>query len=40
VAAAGGWKSPRTVEEIYEQGDAASVYRVVTEPTHELREAQ
>jgi integrase len=40
VAAAGGWKNVNTVALIYQQADDASLYAVVSEPTHELREAQ
>ena len=39
VAAAGGWKNVNTVQLIYQQADAASMFAVVSAPTHELREA-
>jgi integrase len=39
VAAAGGWKNTATVAQIYQQADAASMYAVVSAPTHALREA-
>lgn len=38
VAAAGGWASPRTLVDIYQQPDMDGMYRVVTE-AGELREA-
>jgi hypothetical protein len=38
VAQAGGWKNTATLETIYQQPDAATLYRVVSEPA-ELREA-
>jgi hypothetical protein len=38
VAAAGGWKDTATLQRIYQQPDAATLYRVVSEPA-ELREA-
>ena len=31
VAAAGGWKSPRTLVEIHQRPDSATMYRVVSE---------
>jgi integrase len=39
VAAAGGWKNANTVALIYQQADAASMFAVVSAPTHDLREA-
>ncbi|HEX9282366.1 MAG TPA: tyrosine-type recombinase/integrase [Gemmatimonadales bacterium] len=39
VAQAGGWKNTATLETIYQQPDAATLYRVVSEPA-ELREAK
>jgi hypothetical protein len=39
VAQAGGWKNTATLETIYQQPDAATLYRVVSQPT-ELREAK
>ncbi len=33
VAAAGGWKSPRTRVELYQRPDTATMYRVVSEGT-------
>ena len=39
VAAAGGWKNVSVVQDIYQQADVETMYRVVSEPV-ELREAQ
>ena len=33
VAAAGGWKTPRTLVEIYQRPDSETMYRVVSEAT-------
>ena len=38
VAAAGGWKSPRTLVELYQRPDTATMYRVVSEGTKLVEE--
>ena len=38
VAAAGGWKSPRTLVELYQRPDSATMYRVVSEGTKLVEE--
>ena len=38
VAAAGGWKSPRTLVELYQRPDAATMYKVVSEGTKLVEE--